>query len=141
MPRPHPRQGLAEALLIEGLQEVVHRADLEGLERVGIVSRDEHDRRELIRRERPRQINTVQRVHLNVEKQQLRPLRAHGGERGGTVAELAHHVEIALGRAEFPQRAPPGQLVVHDDDVQHQPLLHAAVRVDARRALRGSGEA
>ena len=48
LPRAHPRECLAEALLIERLQQVIDRADLERLERIGVVSGHEHQRRQLL---------------------------------------------------------------------------------------------
>ena len=138
VPRPHARQGLAEAFLVEGLQEIVHGTDLESLERVSVVGRDEHQRGELLGRERARQIDAVQRVHLNVEKQELRAQLTNGGKCRAAVAEFADDVEVALGCAEFPQRAPAGQLVVHDDDVQH--ATQAGSSAAAGRAARRSAD-
>ena len=42
MPRPDPRQRAAKSFLVERLEQVVHGADLECFERVGVVGRDEH---------------------------------------------------------------------------------------------------
>ena len=49
-----PVQGLLEALLVEGLEQVVHRVDLEGLEGVLVVGRDEDDDRHPVVRRRAR---------------------------------------------------------------------------------------
>ncbi len=46
---------------------------------------------------------------------------SNGRERGGAVAELAHHAQVLFGLAILAQRAPAGGLVVHDDDIHHVP--------------------
>ncbi len=107
MARPDARQRLAEALLVEGLEQIVHGADLECLERVGVVGGDEYQGRQLLQAPRARaRFDAVQRVHLDVEEQQLRLSRSNGGERGRAVAELAHHAQIAFRLAIFAQGAP-----------------------------------
>ena len=121
MARPDPRERLAKALLIEGLQQIIHRADFECLERVRIVGGDENQGRQLRRLQGARQIDAVQRVHLNVEKQDLRFLRSHCRESGGAVAELTDHAQVAFRLAVFAQGAPAGGLVVDDDDIHHVP--------------------
>ena len=124
--RAHARQRFAEALLIERLQQVIDGAHLERLQRVCVVGGHEHQGGQFIRGERARQIDAVQRIHLDVEKQQLRPLRSDLRERLGTVAVLADHAQVALRFAQFAQRAPPGLLVVDDDDVHHAAAIGAA---------------
>src|SRR5271170_6917522 len=121
MARPHPRQRLAKALLIEGLQQIVHCADLECLQRIGVVGCDEYQRRQLLRRQRAREIDAVQRVHVDVEEQQMRRLRSNGGKRVGAVAEFAHHAQIVFRLAVFAQGASARNLIVHDDDIHHVP--------------------
>src|ERR1700729_1084279 len=47
MARPDSRESLAKALLVEGLQQIIHRTHFECLERVGVVGRHEDQGREL----------------------------------------------------------------------------------------------
>jgi len=117
MLRTYPGERLAEALLVERLQQIVHRAHLEGLERVGVIAGHEHDRRQMLRLQRAREVDAVQRVHLNVEEQQLRPLGADFLERGLAVGVLADHREVPLGLAEFTQHSTARRFVIDDDDV------------------------
>ena len=121
MTRPDSRERLAKALLVERLQQIIHRAHFERLERVGVVGCDENQGGQLRRLQGARQVDAIQRIHLNVQKQQLRFLQSNGRESRGAVAELAHHAQVALGFAVFAQGAPPGGLVVHDDDIHHVP--------------------
>ena len=130
MARPHALQGPAKALLIEGLEQVVDRADLECLDRIGVVGGDEHQRRQLRGIQRARKIDAVQGIHLNVEKQQLRRLQSNRRQGGGSVAVFAHHAQVVFRLAEFAQGAPAGLLVVDDDDVHH-----ASANAGARRRL------
>ena len=78
----------------------------------------------------------LQRIHLDVEKQELRPLGADGRQAPHCRRRIRRLREVALRLAEFAQRAPPGELVVDDDDVHH-----SAPPAERRRgdALRGSG--
>ena len=55
-------------------------------------------------------------VHLNVEKQQVRRIRAQCLQRRGAVAELPDERQGRRSRAIFPQGAPTGGLIVDDDD-------------------------
>ena len=89
--RPHAGQRLAEAFLIEGLQQIIDGAHLERLECIGVVGGDEHQRGQLLGLQRAREIDAVQRVHLDVEKQQLRPQARIASSAGLAVAVLADH--------------------------------------------------
>ena len=91
MARPDAGQHLAESLLVKGLEQIIHGADLEGFERVGVVGGDEYQGRQVLRFQSTRQLDAVQRIHLDVEKQKLRFRQANGGERGLTVGEFADH--------------------------------------------------
>ena len=114
-PTADPLERALEALFVEGLEQVVHRAHLEGLERVLIVGGDENDERQCTRVERARERKAVQRVHLDIEEQQVGRLGADRLERGPAVAIFAQQPQIGLARAELPQRAPPRELVIDDD--------------------------
>jgi hypothetical protein len=69
---------------------------------------------------------------LNVQKHELRAQRANGCERRVAVAVLADDGDIAFCIAELAQRAPSGELVVHDDDIHHAPTSGAARRAPGR---------
>src|SRR6202012_5094268 len=68
-----------------------------------------------------RKIDSVQGVHLDVEKQDLRFLRAHGRQRGIAVAELADDAQVFLCLAILAQCAASGGFVIDDDDIHHVP--------------------
>ncbi len=83
-----------------------------------------------------REVDAVQWIHLNVEKQEMRPLGADSRESGLAVGVLADHLEVRLRLAKFAQHPACGRFVIDDDDV------HYAASRDARRAaLRRSGAA
>ncbi len=68
-----------------------------------------------------RQVDAVERIHLDVQKQQLRFLLTNRRERRAAVAEFAYHAQIAFGFAVFAQGTPAGGLIVDDDDIHHVP--------------------
>ena len=135
MPRPHAVQCLAEPLVIERLQQVVHGGNFECRQGVGVVRGDEDQRWKIFRPKRTRDVDAVHRVHLNVEEQQLGLARADRIQRAGAVAEFADYGEIRLRGAIFPQHAPAGRLVVDDDHLHAAPTSGAA-RPMSRRSRR-----
>src|SRR4029077_1010217 len=98
----------------------------ESLEGVGVVGRDEHQGRKGGGVQGACQIDAVQRVHLYIQKEQLRLQRPNCAERRCAVAELADDGKVVLGVAQLAQRAPAGEFVVHDDDVHQTPTKGAA---------------
>ena len=91
---PNPLDCAMKALVIEWLQQVIHRADVERLEGILIVSGDEDDERQGIGIERASQRHPIERVHLDIEEQQIRRPCPDRLESGAAVAILANHVEI-----------------------------------------------
>ena len=85
-----------------------------------------------------RQVDAVQRVHLNVEKQDLRFLQANRRERAVAVAEFAHHAQVLFRLAVLAQGAATRGLVVHDDDIHHVPSSVVECKLPAG-ASRASG--
>src|SRR5215469_15280683 len=120
MAAPHARHGGLEARIIEGLQQIVDRADLEGFERIVIVGRHEHDERQILRSQRARQRHAGHGIHLDVEEQHVRRLLADRLERGAAVAVLADHPQVRLPLAALAHRTPRCRLIVDDDDVHHE---------------------
>src|SRR5438045_3559558 len=117
----HTRKRSPEARLVEGLQEVVDRAHLEGLQRVLIVGRDEHDEREGLPVERARQREPRHRVHLDVEEQHVRRTRTPNCtvRRSRTLASPT------------PTRPPslPGATVLRTRSVNSSPSTRASTRI------------
>src|ERR1700722_9601033 len=103
MTRAYPREGLAETFLIERFEQVIDRAYLKGLERVGVIRSHEHQGGQLRRFQGAREVDAVERIHLYIEKQDLRLLLAHCGERGVAVAEFPDDAQILLRLAKLAQ--------------------------------------
>ncbi len=122
-PRPHAREGLAEAILVERLEQVIDCIEFKGLNRVAVVGRHEHDRRQGGRIERARQFDAIEGIHLDVEKQQLRLTDPDRRDRALAVAVFADDAQIRFLRAVLAQRAAARRLVVDDDDVDHVPSI------------------
>src|SRR6202011_3218163 len=114
-----------EASLVEWLQQVIDGAHLERLERIRVVGRDEYQRRKLAGFQGARKLDAVQRIHLNVEEQQLRLEFANTRERGGAVAILTDHLQVLFRLAQLAQRASSGRFVIDDDDVHQAPTKGA----------------
>src|SRR6266699_172587 len=134
----HTRKRGPEARLVEGLQEVVDRAHLEGLQRVLIVGRDEHDEREGLSVERARQREPRHRVHLDVEEQHVRRARTDRLEGGARIAVLADDRQVRLALAALANRAPRDRLVV-DDHHLHQAAAPPSGRAAPSGPSRSSG--
>ncbi len=76
-----------EPLIAEGLQQVVERVGLEGLDGVFVVGGDEHGHRHQLGLDLAQHAETVQHRHLDVEEHQMRRLgvnqiRGPRGRRG-----------------------------------------------------------
>jgi hypothetical protein len=100
--------------------QVVHRADLERVQRVVLVGRDEHHRRNAIHLERGDDAEAVQLRHLDVDEDEVRLESRDEIERVESVAALTH--ELQPGRLSH-QRADSlaGEgLVVHRDDTDRR---------------------
>src|SRR5205823_2729433 len=134
----HTRKRGPEARLVEGLQEVVDRAHLEGFQRVLIVGRDEHDEREGLPVERARQREPRHRVHLDVEEQHVRRARTDRLEGGARIAVLADDRQVRLALAALANRAPRNRLVV-DDHHLHQAAAPPSGRATPSGPSRSSG--
>ncbi len=67
---------LAQALVGEGLEQVVDGGDLERVERELVVGRHEDDGRHRVRADLLQHLEAVHARHLHVEEDEVRPLRA-----------------------------------------------------------------
>ena len=120
MPAAHALEHRAEAAVVKGLEQVIDGAHFESFERVVIVGRYEHDERQGLRIERARQRHARQRIHLDVEEQQVRRPGPDRFQRRAAVTELTDHHQIGLAVAALAHRAPRGRLVIDDDDVHER---------------------
>ena len=136
MARPHARQRLAKTLLIERLEQVVDRAHLERLESVGVVGRDEHQRRQLLRRSSARASSMPFSGSIWMSRNKSCGRFARIAASAAVPSAYSPTTRKSLLRlAEFAQRAPSGLLVVDDDDVHH---ALTNVQRGARRAGRAN---
>src|SRR5262245_4859761 len=115
----HARHGGAKARIIEGLEQVVDRAHLEGFERVVHVGGDEHDERQPLRVERAGERHAGHGIHLDVEEQHVRVLAADRLECRAWIAELADDAQVRLALAAFAHRTPRRRLIIDDHHIHH----------------------
>ncbi len=109
----------AKAVVAERLQEIVHRVDLEGAQRVLVVGRDEDHHRHPVHANGLDNPEAVELRHLQVEEDQVRSDASHRVHRGAAVRALPHQLDVAL-------VAEQG----------HQPLAGQGLVVDHQRADR-----
>ena len=64
-------EGLAEALAVERLEQVVDRVHVERAQRVAVVGGDEDDERHLVGADRVDHVEAVGAGHLHVEEHQV----------------------------------------------------------------------
>ena len=95
----HPLERRGEARVVDRFQQVVHRARLEGLDRVLVVSRDEHHDGQRLLRQMRQHLEARHARHLDVEKHQVGLVLDDRGERLAAVGALRHDFEIAGARA------------------------------------------
>ena len=131
-----------EPLIAEGLQQVVERVGLEGLDRVLVVGRDEHGHRHQFRLDLAQHAEAVQHRHLDVEEHQVRRLGVNQVEGLAAVAGDADHLDVGLPLQKLQQPAPGGAFVIDDeraDDIHDNLLLRlsspSGPSADARSAI------
>ena len=116
---PRPIDGDLEPRLIDRLQQVVDRVDLERLDRVLIVGRDEDDLRTGAAADQPpRDLEAGQPRHLHVEKDDVRLQPLDRRQRLDAVAGLADHLDAADLFEQVAQLVPRQLLVVHEHGFQ-----------------------
>ena len=129
-PLLRPVQRLAQARLLDRLQQVVDGVHLERAHRVLVVGGDERDQRQLALLQHPHDADAVELRHLQVEQRQIRALLLDRRHRLAARRRLRHDhdvVERAQQRREKRSRRP---FVVGDHDAQAG--VHDAFRVDAK---------
>ena len=110
------RNGAREALVVKRLQQVVDRADREGIHRAIRVRGHEDDvGMDALAGERLHQLEAVELRHADVEQQQLRRELARVRRRLGGGVERAHDVDLGI-RAQQPHDPLARQrLIVHHE--------------------------
>jgi len=123
-----------EALLVEGLQEVVDCMDFERLKRVLVVGGHEHDHRREVRAQGFDDLETVTFGNLNVEEDEVGRQLPYGLDRLVAVAAFPHDLDVGLGLEQGPYPVARQGLVVHDDgsDLRHGSRFRSCLRGEAR---------
>ena len=98
-------QRLAEALAIERLEDVVERADLEGLERVLIVGGHEDDEWHPLAADGLDHVEAVHLRHLHVEEDQIGRVVLNRGDGLFAVAALADHLDVLFAASSVASRS------------------------------------
>ena len=115
--------GDLEPRLVDRLQQVVDRVDLERLDRVLIVGGDEDDVRRRLRVDHaPRHLETGQPRHLDVEEHDVGLQSLDRAQRLDAVAGLPDHLDAA-DLAEQIAQLVPRELLVVDQDAPANPSL------------------
>jgi hypothetical protein len=107
-----PRQRLTKPGVGERLQEVVHRAELEGADRVRIVRRDKHHQRDMPLGHRLEHLEPVHARHLHIKEQEIGPGLQDEPGRGRT-GGLAHQFDLRVGLEQASEGPARHRLVVH----------------------------
>jgi hypothetical protein len=86
---------LLEPHRVNGLEQVIDRVHLEGLNRVLVEGRDENQGRRLLVsfEQTPGDLESAQAWHLDIEKHQVRLVTLHRCDRLGTVTRLRHDLD------------------------------------------------
>src|SRR5262245_9503744 len=108
-----PRHGAREPLRIDGLDQVVERAHLEGPEREFVIGRrEDHERHRVERRE---EIEARLARHLHVEEEELRLQILERLPGGPGVRGLADDLDLGILAEETAELVSREALVVHDE--------------------------
>ena len=127
----------SEARLIHGLQQIVHRARLEGANGVLVVRGDEHHQRHGFLRQLREHFETRHARHLDIEEHQVRLVGRDGRDGFAAVRALGNDLEIL--RCQQPDFQPaPGERFVVDDD-RADLLAHATLDPMQLAFLRSRG--
>ena len=133
--RPAPRdagtrpvQRARQPLLVERLEQVVHRGRVERLHRVLGVRGNEDDVRHGRQVQALDQREPVRARHADVEQNQVRPLRAGEVARLLHVLRLAHDLHVRVAGQHLPQALPREGLVIHQQHA-HQDAPSSRVPV------------
>src|SRR6266480_2528398 len=119
----------AESLVVEGLEQIEQRVDLERPEGVLVVGGDEDHHRELRRVEPTEQREAVHLGHLDVEEQQVGRRAPDGVECRAAVGAFSHDVNLGVVGEQRADGGARGRLVVHHegpDPLGHVSPCHSA---------------
>jgi hypothetical protein len=108
---------LGEPRLVDGLEQVVERVDVERAHRELVVGGDEDDRGRRVGQERG-QLEPRQLRHLHVDEQEVGAEPLDQRERLEAVAGLADQLDRVRGQHQA-QPVPRQRLVVDDDRAHH----------------------
>ena len=115
---PRALQGIAQALQPHRLEQVIRRAQFERLQRVRLVGGTEDHLWPRAPGQAPRQRNTIDAGHVDVQQQYVRLQLVERGQRGFAVGERAHQLRVAA-LAQQRGHARAGQRFVVDDQHAH----------------------
>jgi hypothetical protein len=140
-PPRHVRECVLEAVVVEGLEQVVHGLRGERPQRVAVVRGDEHDRGQPLARQALEHAEAVEPRHLHVEEQQVGRVLEHRRDGERTARGLGDHAKpLAVPQQLADARTRRG-LVVRDHDPErlaHAPLSMAIAARAASRVVQGS---
>ena len=116
----HPVHGAAQAFPPDRLEEVVRRAQLERLDRTGLVGGDENDRGRLREtEERAGELGAEQARHVDVEERDPHRTRGELTQRVGAVCRGEDLADARVGTQQVHELIEGRLLVVGDKDVDH----------------------
>ena len=110
----HPIERFAKTSLSDGLQEIIHGARFEGLDRMLVVGGHDHDDRELAALQFPDHIEAAHPRHLEVEEDNIGLETGDLAECFLAVLGFAYDLHIADLLKFLPKYLPGDRLVVHD---------------------------
>ena len=121
---PRAPERLLEPLVVERLHEIVHGREVERLQRIPIVGRDEDRRRHVIRAHLTHDVEARLPRHLHVEKHEIRVERAHGLDRRGAVVHARDDLHVLLRAQQILHALAGKRLVVDDQDANRLAIGH-----------------
>ncbi len=137
---PRPLKRCLEAPRVEGLQQVIHRVDVEGAQRVLVVGRGEDHRARSLRAELRQRGEAIHLRHLHIEEKEIRREAAHRFHRRAAIGAAGHHLHVRRIRQQRVQPAARQLLVGGDDGAdQHGREAASAGSGAGPEADRGTG--
>ena len=133
-------QRLVKSHVIDGLEQIVERAEFECRHCIVVERGDEDHRRHFIGTHFGDHVEAVQLGHLHVEKNQVRLIGANGGDCLQSILTLANNLDVGNARQQRAEPLPSQRFVVDDENAHrliHHELAAAASLLSNGAPFRG----
>ena len=113
-----PPHRLRQAVLIEGLVEIVYRSGIVGTQRVLAVRRHEYDGRPILLVDGLENAEPISVGHLDIEKYDVRLETPDGAHRFASIGGLPDHGYAAMSCQHHPETGPRKALVIYQQHAE-----------------------